>query len=257
MKKLLSVVIVLSFSLQVALAEAKDAYVPKVYGNKHYVWDEMTPERIEVLKQTRDPVAGKEAFRGCQGCHKADAAGVREGVYPRLTGQHASVLIKQITEIRAGIRKNPKMLPFVQDPAISVQEIGDIAAYLSTLTSYRENGKGPEDLSEKGKKLFMANKCYTCHGKNGEGNAEKSYPVVAAQHYGYLIREMNLIRTGVRGNSNPDMVKAISKFKQSDMDAVADYLSRLPDYRTLNAAPAVEVKKAGEAAAAPASAAAH
>jgi cbb3-type cytochrome c oxidase subunit III len=223
----------LLFALQAAMAEAAGAYVPKVYGNKHYVWDEMTPERIEVLKQTRDPVAGKESFRGCQGCHKADAAGVREGVYPRLTGQHASVLIKQITEIRAGIRKNPKMLPFVEDPAISTEEIGNIAAYLSTLTSYRENGKGPEDLSEKGQKLFTANKCYTCHGKNGEGSEEKSYPAVAAQHYGYLIREMNLIRTGVRGNSNPDMVKAISKFSQNDMDAVADYLSRLPDYRTV------------------------
>ena len=246
MKTIFSIVIVSLFSLQAMVAEAADAYVPKVYGNKHYVWDEMTPERTQVLSQTRDPVNGKEAFRGCQGCHKADAAGVREGVYPRLTGQHESVLIKQITEIRAGIRKNPKMLPFVVDPAISVQEIGDIAAYLSTLTSYRENGKGPEDLSEKGKKLYVENKCFTCHGKNGEGNAEKSYPVVASQHYGYLIREMNLIRTGVRGNSNPDMVKAISRFKQSDMDAVADYLSRLPDYRTLNAAP--EMKKANEAA---------
>jgi cbb3-type cytochrome c oxidase subunit III len=226
-------VVALLLPLQAAVVKAEDAYVPKVYGNKSYVWDEMTPERVEVLKQTRDPVAGKESFRGCQGCHKADAAGVREGVYPRLTGQRASVLIKQITEIRAGIRKNPKMLPFVEDPAISTEEIGNIAAYLSTLTSYRENGKGPEDLTEKGQKLFIANKCSTCHGKNGEGSEEKSYPAVASQHYGYLIREMNLIRTGVRGNSNPDMVKAISKFSQNDMDAVADYLSRLPDYRTV------------------------
>jgi cytochrome c553 len=243
MKKIFSIVAVTIaitaaslVSMQGTVAEAADAYVPKVYGNKHYVWDEMTPERIEVLKQTRDPVAGKESFRGCQGCHKADAAGVREGVYPRLTGQRASVIIKQITEIRAGIRQNPKMLPFVQDPAISMEEIGNIAAYLSTLTSYRENGKGPEDLSEKGKKLFVANKCSTCHGVNGEGSEEKSYPALASQHYGYLIREMNLIRTGVRGNSNPDMVKAIAKFTQSDMDAVADYLSRLPDYRTVTAA---------------------
>jgi cytochrome c553 len=209
-----------------------------VYGNKNYVWDEMTPERVQVLKQTRDPYAGKESFRGCQGCHKADAAGVREGVYPRLTGQHASVLIKQITEIRAGIRKNPKMLPFVEDPAITTEEIGNIAAYLSTLTSYRENGKGPEDMSEKGKKLFIANKCSTCHGVNGEGSEEKAYPAIASQHYGYLIREMNLIRTGVRGNSNPDMVKAIAKFSQGDMEAVADYLSRLPDYRSVVASQA-------------------
>jgi cytochrome c553 len=235
MKKLLLLVIVLLFPLQMAVAQAASAHAPKVYGKKGYVWDELTPERIEVLRSGGDPVKGKESFRGCQGCHKADAAGVREGVYPRLTGQHASVLIKQITEIRAGIRSNPKMLPFVEEPAISVEEIGDIAAYLSTLTSVRENGKGADDQSVRGKKVFTDNKCYECHGKKGEGNAAKSFPVLASQHYGYLLREMKLIKTGVRGNSNPDMVKAISKLSQSDMEAAADYLSRLPDYRTLNA----------------------
>jgi len=236
MKKLLSIVIVALFSMQAAVVVAADAYKPKVYGKKGYVWDEMTPERTAVLKMGGDPVKGKESFRGCQGCHKADGAGVREGVYPRLTGQHASVLIKQITEIRAGIRNNPKMLPFVEDPAISMEEIGDIAAYLNSLTTVRENGKGAEDMSAKGKKLFTDNKCYTCHGKNGEGDAAKSYPMVSAQHFDYLVREMKWIRQGVRGNSNPDMVKAIAKFSQADMEAVADYLSRLPDYRTVTAA---------------------
>lgn len=235
MKNLFSIVIVALFSMQAALVEAADAYVPKVYGKKGYVWDEMTPERIEVLKRGGDPVKGKESFRGCQGCHKADAAGVREGVYPRLTGQHNSVLIKQITEIRAGIRLNPKMLPFVEDPAISMEEIGDIAAYLNTLTSARENGKGAEDMSVKGKKLYVDNKCSRCHGVNGEGDAAKSFPALAAQHYDYLIREMKWIRKGVRGNSHPEMVKAIAHFSQADMDAVASYLSRLPDYRTVTA----------------------
>ena len=173
MKKSLFMVVALLLPLQAAVVKAEDAYVPKVYGNKHYVWDEMTPERIAVLKQTRDPVAGKESFRGCQGCHKADAAGVREGVYPRLTGQHASVLIKQITEIRAGIRKNPKMLPFVEDPAISTEEIGNIAAYLSTLTSYRENGKGPEDLSEEGKKLFWPTNVIPATARTGKAVRKK------------------------------------------------------------------------------------
>lgn len=233
MKNLFSIVIVALFSMQAA--QAADAYVPKVYGKKGYVWDEMTPERIEVLKRGGDPVKGKEAYRGCQGCHKADGAGVREGVYPRLTGQHTSVLIKQITEIRAGIRLNPKMLPFVEDPAIAVEEIGDIAAYLNSLESARENGKGAEDASVKGKKLYVANKCSRCHGVNGEGDAAKAFPAVAAQHYDYLIREMKWIRQGVRGNSHPEMVKAIAKFSQSDLEAVASYLSRLPDYRTVTA----------------------
>jgi cytochrome c553 len=242
MKNLLSIIIVALFSIQAGAALAADAYQPKVYGKKGYVWDEMTPERVAVLKMGGDPVKGKESFRGCQGCHKADAAGVTEGVYPRLTGQHTSVLIKQITEIRAGIRNNPKMLPFVEDPAIAMEEIGDIAAYLNSLTSVRENGKGAEDMSAKGKKLYVDNKCSRCHGDHGQGDATKAFPVVAAQHYDYLIREMKWIRQGVRGNSHPEMVKAISKFSQADMEAVASYLSRLPDYRTVTTAAAPAAK---------------
>lgn len=231
MKTLLCICAALLLPLQATLAQAADAYTPKVYGKKGYVWNEMTPERVAVLKMTGDAERGKEAFRGCQGCHKSDAAGVREGVYPRLSGQHVSVLIKQITEIRAGIRLNPKMLPFVEDPAIAMEEIADIAVFLNSVKSVRENGKGPDDMSERGKKVYAANKCHVCHGKNGEGNADKAFPALAAQHYGYLLREMKLIETGARGNSHPDMVKAISRVSQSDREAVADYLSRLPDYR--------------------------
>ena len=57
------------------------------------------------------------------------------------------------------------------------------------------------------------------------------FPVVAAQHYSYLLREMELIKLKVRGNSHPDMVSALTDLSSSDMEAVADYLSRLPDYR--------------------------
>lgn len=231
MKTLLCVCAALLLPLPATLAQAADAYTPKVYGEKGYVWNEMTPERVAVLKMTGDAERGKEAFRGCQGCHKSDAAGVREGVYPRLSGQHVSVLIKQITEIRAGIRLNPKMLPFVQDPAIATEEIADIAVFLNSVKSVRENGKGPDNMSERGKQVYAANKCPVCHGKNGEGDADKAFPALAAQHYGYLLREMKLIETGARGNSHPDMVKAISRVSQSDREAVADYLSRLPDYR--------------------------
>ena len=48
-----------------------------------------------------------------------------------------------------------------------------------------------------------------CHGVNGEGNKEKFYPVIAGQHYKYLLRQMTEIRDGKRRNANPDMVKII------------------------------------------------
>ena len=227
---------VLAIGAQEAAADAADEVrSPIGYGSKGYVWGQMNRERAEALRLSADTARGKEAFRGCRGCHRKDGAGVQDGTYPRLSGQHASVIIKQVTEVRAGIRVNPKMDPFASEHAVSVQEIADIAAYLTTLESTRENGKGPDDMSARGRKLYETRKCAKCHGENGEGDAQEVFPVIAAQHYGYLLREMKHIQNGTRGNSHPDMVKAIAKFKQADLEAVADYLSRLPDYRSVAA----------------------
>ncbi|MBI5785421.1 MAG: c-type cytochrome [Rhodocyclales bacterium] len=233
---------VLAITAQEAAADAADeARSPSGYGSKDYVWGKMLRERAEAMRASADPVRGMEAFRACRGCHRGDGGGVRDGTYPRLSGQHASVIIKQVTEVRAGIRINPKMDPFASEHAVSVQEIADIAAYLEAVESTRENGKGPDDLTARGKQLYEGNDCIKCHGRHGDGNAAEIFPVVAAQHYGYLLREMKHIQDGTRGNSHPDMVKAIARFTPADLEAVADYLSRLPDYRTVT--PAKEQRK--------------
>ena len=70
--------------------------------------------------------------------------------------------------------------------------------------------------------------CADCHGTMGEGNPEKFYPMVAAQHYRYLLRQALLIRDGDRRNSNPSMVKVIKRYPNADLEAIADYMSQLP-----------------------------
>jgi cytochrome c553 len=204
-------------------------------GTKGYVWNKLTPERAEALRKTGDADRGREAFRGCRGCHKKDAFGRVDGTYPRLTGQYASVIIKQLTDIRAGLRINPKMEPFISPDAVTVDEIADIAVYLSALTTVKENGKGPGDQVRVGETVYVERGCVKCHGTRGEGNGEKLYPALAAQHYSYLLREMELIKVGARGNSHPDMVVALKGIPTDGMEALADYLSRLPDRRLAGA----------------------
>ena len=201
------------------------------FGSESYVWNKMTAERADVLRKTGDVERGREAFRPCRGCHKPDGFGRVEGIYPRLTGQHASVIIKQVTDIRAGLRSNPKMVPFVAPDEVDTQDIADIAVFLEHQTTIKENGKGPGDQVRLGETLYTKRGCVKCHGKRGEGSKEKLFPALAAQHYSYLLREMEIIKLGVRGNSHPDMVSALRDFSTDEMEAVADYLSRLPDYR--------------------------
>lgn len=220
-----------SMGLPIAAAEKPTESNRVVFGGKNYEWGKLLPEQVEIFKLTGDATRGKEAFGGCRGCHKPDAGGLMDGTYPRLSGQHASVVIKQVTEVRAGIRVNPKMQPFSSDHAVSTQEIADIAVYLESLESYRENGKGSGAYLALGKKLYESGNCASCHGDRGEGKASMAYPVVAAQHYGYLLRELDYIQKGTRGNSHPKMVKAIEHYSREDLEAVADYMSRMPDYR--------------------------
>ncbi|HET7833439.1 MAG TPA: c-type cytochrome [Gallionella sp.] len=191
------------------------------------VWNEMKGEKLLALKAKGDPVIGAVSFEVCRGCHRNDASGRVSGAYPRLAGQHASVLIKQMTDIRAGMRDNPKMEPFIADHVISAREIADIAAYLQSLPIPQNIGEGPGTNLARGKEIY-AKDCAACHGDHGEGVGEKFYPMVARQHYRYLLRQMIYIRDETRLNANPKMVKAIKPYNDADLEALADYMSRLP-----------------------------
>ena len=191
------------------------------------LWNDIKGEELSALQAKGDPMRGEAAFLPCQGCHRRDASGRTSGAYPRLSGQHASVIIKQITDIRAGRRYNPKMEPYIGDHGMTPADIADIAVFLQGLPISAENGKGPGTGVAAGKKIYE-NECADCHGNKGEGDAAKFYPMVAAQHYRYLLRELKFIRDGDRRNANPDMVKRIKPFPDADLEALADYLAQLP-----------------------------
>jgi cytochrome c553 len=210
---------------------ADDVKSPGGLGSKGYVWNKLTREYADILRLTGDFTRGKVAFSGCRGCHRTDGAGRPDGTYPRLTGQHASVIIKQVTDTRAGLRVNPKMLPFATEHAISLQEIADIADYLSKVQTAAENGKGPGTNLARGKQVYESNRCQRCHGLAGEGDPGRVFPVVAAQHYTYTLLEMQHVKDGSRSNGHPDMSRLLKLISREDMEAIADYLSRMPDYR--------------------------
>jgi len=188
----------------------------------------VSPEVAALLKLEADPVRGKELFSGCADCHRKDASGRANGIFPRLAGQHATVLIKQLSDIRDGRRSNPSMLPLAAE--LSSKDVVDIAAFLQSLPVGERNGKGPGAATARGRQLYERD-CAACHGAAGEGDPAAFRPMVAAQHYRYLLREVSTIRDGQRGNSDPEMVRLIKDYSATDIEAVADYMSHLPPPR--------------------------
>jgi cytochrome c553 len=227
MKKQL-VLALAALGASVAFAQAP---APKKSGieEKGYVWNAQEGEKIEALHKKGDVKNGKEAYEVCGACHLPSGAGRPDGTFPQLAGQHSTVLIKQIADIRAGLRDNPTMYPFaitLTDP----QELADVAAYIQSLCIPTNHGgyEGPDAAAQiqKGHDLYEK-ECKNCHGVNGQGDKEKFYPVIAGQHYKYLLRQMTAIRDGKRRNANPDMVKIIKNYSDTDLVAISAFQSSL------------------------------
>lgn len=190
-----------------------------------YKWNEMEGEKVEALELKGDPTRGEEAYEVCGACHLPNGAGRPDGTFPQLAGQHSTVLIKQIADIRAGRRDNPIMYPFAVT-LIDPQELADVSAYLQTLPIPTGNGQGPGTDLATGERLYKRD-CVQCHGDQGQGNVEKFYPVLAGQHYEYMLRQIRDIAALRRRNANPDMVKVVKAYKDEELQAVVDYMSRL------------------------------
>ena len=174
-----------------------------------------------------DVPRGKEAYAECQTCHRTDASGRSSFNIPRLSGQHASVLIKQLMDIRSGLRVNEDMREYMHDSDLTLQDFADMAAYLQSLPVVGKIGQGPPELVPRGQALYVSD-CAACHGEHGEGRPELFFPMLASQHYGYLVREIDLILSGERGNSNPAMPPILKNYSTDDKRAVAAYLAQLP-----------------------------
>ncbi len=209
-----------------AWAEPAQPHAPGI-ESKDYQWNAPDAVLAKALKCKGDAAKGEVNYEVCRGCHKADASGRPDAGYPQLAGQHVSVLIKQMFDVRAGRRDNPRMHPFIEAAVVPAADIPDMAAYLNSLPVPTTNRKGDGLHLAQGKALYDKD-CANCHGDAGEGDAEKFYPKVASQHYPYLYRESLDIRDMRRRNANPHMVKALAHYSDEDIETVSDYMSRLP-----------------------------
>ena len=219
---------------QVILLSLCIALTPSAYGG----WDGLDRggEVDEAMNLTPNLEHGEEIYQTCAFCHTESGWGMASGIgsyrgsgtYPQIAGQHQSVLIKQVLDIRKLNRDNPTMYPFALPESIGdEQAIADVTDYIAKLPMNPNNGKGDGDNLAHGEKLYKAN-CIQCHGEAGEGNQEKFYPKIQGQHYAYMLRQFEWIRDGKRRNANPDMVKQIAGFSDADMRAVIDYVSQIP-----------------------------
>jgi len=184
-------------------------------------------ELEQVLQLSPDPEAGARIYASCAGCHQPEGQGLPDGSVPRLAGQHWKVVVKQLTDIRAGNRDIPTMYSFAYESSIGgAQAIADVADYIRTLEMGGATGTGTGGDLERGAEVY-ASRCARCHGPDGLGDGDRYIPRIQSQHYAYLVRQFDWIKSGRRHNADPEMAALGKELDPDDVDAVLDYLSRL------------------------------
>ncbi len=170
---------------------------------------------------------GRKIYTTCVVCHGAEGWGLHNGNYPQIAGQLKAVVIKQLADIKAGIRGNPMMYPFTTDRILpDAQTIADVSAYIEQLAMAPTNGIGPGFGLQRAQQQYREY-CADCHGGTGEGEIKRQIPSLYGQHYNYLVRQFNWIRNGTRRNADKEMIEQIRDISERDWMGILDYTSRL------------------------------
>lgn len=166
----------------------------------------------------------------CVACHGADGNSA-VAMYPKLAGQHPEYITKQLTNFKAGDRKNPIMSGMVA--SLSPEDMVNLGAYFGSQTpkpgTAKSNGVGSvgEKIYKGGIPGIGVPACASCHGPTGAG-IPVQFPRLAGQHAEYIVAQLKTFHTGERANDGAKMMRMIAaKLSDQDMVAVADYIQGL------------------------------
>ena len=166
----------------------------------------------------------------CIACHAIDGNSV-VSVNPKLAGQHAAYITKQLNNFKSGLRENAVMAGMVAN--LTEEDMTNIGHYFSEqnilLSSAIENGVGSlgENIFRAGIKDKGVAACASCHGPSGHGIPDK-YPRLNAQHSEYTLAQLNSFRLELRKNDPDGVMRTIAqKLTEQEMRSVADYIQGL------------------------------
>ena len=196
-------------------------------------------------KAKADPAKGQAIVSTvCVACHGADGNSVIP-TNPKLAGQHAEYLLKQMKDFKAANGAAPVRVNAVMNGMIAAYDetqMRDIAAYLGAQKQKSEQAKN-RDTVEFGQRLYRAGDdskglpaCAGCHGPTGAGMPAQ-FPRISGQFAEYVEAQLKNFRAGAeesaptdaaRTNDPNKMMRMVAiKMTDKEIKAVADYVAGL------------------------------
>lgn len=183
-----------------------------------------------------DAVKGKAiGSTVCAACHAVD--GNSSGSpNPKLAGQHAEYLFKQMQNFKSVDGKPPvRNSPIMNGMIASFDDaqMRDLAAYFAAQKLTANQEKQPENFAL-GKKLYQAGNaskglpaCAGCHGPTGAG-IPVEFPRIGGQLPEYIESQLKAFRDDTRTNDPGKMMRLVAvKMNDEEIKAVANFVANL------------------------------
>ncbi len=168
----------------------------------------------------------------CEACHGAHGEGMAAAHVPRIAGQSADYLKKQLDDYAAGTRDNPIMANFAK--ALSQQQRAKFAArYAAMSARYIPQVKPPiavhlargHQLAFQGDEAKRVQACNACHGPDGVG-VPHAAPYLAGQSAEFLASALKAFKDGTRKNDAGELMRSVAeRLDDADIAAVTGYFA--------------------------------
>ena len=179
--------------------------------------------------QNAELARAEEIVQGqCFICHGMDGES-SSPVFPRLAGQNAAYVARQLSDYKSGKRVSSAMQPMVRD-----LNAADFKALGVWFASRKPQAHAVEDaeLAQVGRFIYQRGNpysgvaaCAACHGPKGHGT--EALPRLAGQHALYTENQLKAFNKRQRTNDNAVMHLIASKLTEFEMKAVSSYISGL------------------------------
>jgi len=168
----------------------------------------------------------------CAQCHAFSGGSDGSGAFPRIAGQSAFYLSRQLRDFGTGVRSNSIMTPIAR--ALSSDNIDDVAAYYAnTQAQFPPLAKADPKLAKRGKELAEVGsstkgipRCSACHGVAGAGELP-TVPYLAGQYAHYTAFQLQMWQRGFRRNSPTTMTLFAKLLDEQEIAALAAYYQDL------------------------------
>jgi cytochrome c553 len=183
-----------------------------------------------------DPAKGQAIAAGvCGACHNPDGNSI-VSANPKLAGQNADYLFKQMSNFKSVNGKQPERVNAIMNGMImpfTEEQMRDLSAYFSSQKQKGEVAKN-RDTIELGQKIYRAGDmtkglpaCAGCHGPAGAGMPAE-FPRIGGQFADYIEVQLKSFQSEGRANDPNKMMRTVAlRMTDAEIKAVSDYVAGL------------------------------